>query len=161
MIVGLTSGTFDLFHHSHLIYLERCKSQCDKLIVGVDGDRLVREIKGEGRPIHGELHRLNLVNSLSVVDSAFILQELEDLSGIAEQFDVSKVFKCEKFAAPYTRTGATEPYTLMPEPERTIYGAEHAALVIIPDIPGMISTTKIVEMIKAGKTCAGPIPIME
>jgi cytidyltransferase-like protein len=145
MIVGLTSGTFDLFHHSHLLYLERCKAQCDKLIVGVDGDKLVRDTKGEFRPIHGQLHRLNLINNQVTVDAAFILEDIKELTTIARQFDVSKVFKCAKFAAETIR----------------VYGAEEAEIVIIPDVPGMISTTKIVEMIKAGETRSGPIPVKE
>ena len=147
MIVGLTSGTFDLFHHSHLIYLERCKAQCDKLIVGVDGDNLVRKIKGECRPIHGERHRLNLINSLVIVDSAFNLDELEDLTTIAKLFAVDKVFKCEKFSRRIPGKGKGP----------IVFGTEKAELVIIPDIPGMISTTKIVEMIKKDWTRSGPI----
>ena len=161
MIVGLTSGTWDLFHHSHLLYLERCKSQCDKLIVGVDGDDLVRRTKGEFRPIHGERHRLSLINRLTVVDSAFILRDLKDLTLIALQFYVDKVFKCEKFAVPHLKAALREPYTLESVPAKRVYGTERAELVIIPDIPGMISTTKIVEMIKAGNTRSGPIPITE
>jgi cytidyltransferase-like protein len=156
MIVGLTSGTFDLFHHSHLLYLERCKAQCDKLIVGVDADELVRKIKGEFRPIHGARHRLNLINSLSIVDSAFILHKVEDLMSLAANFAVDKVFKCEKFAGPHLDAAISKDTSA--QIEQHIFGTEFAELVIIPDIPGMINTTKIVEMIKAGKTRSGPIP---
>ncbi len=147
MIVGLTSGTFDLFHHSHLIYLERCKSHCDKLIVGVDADPLVRKLKGEGRPIHGDRHRHSLINSISIVDSAFILQNVEDLTIIAAQFCVDKMFKCEKFRARF-REGLRGIH---------VYGAELAELTIIPDIPGMITTTKIVNAIKQEHEM--PIPV--
>lgn len=97
MRVGLTSGCFDLFHHSHLLFLERCRRECDKLIVGVDSDDLVRAIKGDGRPIHNEIHRLNLLNSLDVVDAAFILRELKDLIQVAWEFNVGVIFKCERF----------------------------------------------------------------
>jgi bifunctional ADP-heptose synthase (sugar kinase/adenylyltransferase) len=45
--------------------------QCDKLLVGVDCDDLVRATKGPNRPIHGEMHRLNLLNSIQYVDLAF------------------------------------------------------------------------------------------
>jgi len=141
MIIGLTSGCFDLFHHGHLQYLETCKSHCDKLLVGVDSNELVQKTKGAGRPIHGEMHRFNLVNSLIPVDMAFILHDIEGLTYIAEDFHVSKVFKCEKFR------------------NIKVYGAEKAELVVIPDIPGMISTTKIIEWIKAGNI--SPIPVRE
>jgi D-beta-D-heptose 7-phosphate kinase/D-beta-D-heptose 1-phosphate adenosyltransferase len=138
MIVGLTSGCFDLFHHSHLLFLERCKSKCDKLIVGVDSDELVRATKGDGRPIHDELHRLNLISSLKVVDAAFILRRIEDLTKIASDFNVSEVYKCQRFA---DRSWINKTF---------IFGTEKAELVIIPDIPGMVSTTDIVNKIKAG-----------
>lgn len=141
MIVGLTSGCFDLFHHSHLLFLERCKSRCDKLIVGVDSDDLVRKIKGSNRPIHGEIHRFNLLSSLEVIDICFILRDLEDLTKIARDFNVDELYKCEKFRN-----------------VEKVFGAEQAKMVIIPDIEGMISTTKIINRIKNGDL---PVPIRE
>ena len=130
MIVGLTSGTFDLFHHSHLLFLERCKSYCQKLIVGVDSNDLVKKTKGPKRPIHDEIHRFNLLSSLQVVDSCFILKSLEQLTQISIEFNVSKFFKCETF-----------------KDVKHIYGVHDAKaeLVIIPDLPGMISTSKIIQ----------------
>ena len=143
MITGLTSGTFDLFHASHLYYLERCRSLCDKLIVGVDSDELVKSIKGPQRPIHSQTHRFNLINSLSMVNSAFILENVEDLSRICYLFNVDKLFKCEKWAG-----------------EEHVFGSETAELVIVPDIPKMISTSIVVQAIKEGGTCLdlGPVP---
>ncbi len=132
MIVGLTSGTFDLFHHSHLLFLERCKSHCQKLIVGVDSNELARKTKGPLRPIHDEIHRFNLLSSLQVVDSCFILKNLGQLTQISIEFNVSKVFKCETF-----------------RDKKPIYGVDgtKAELVIIPDLEDMISTTKIINSI--------------
>ena len=133
MITGLTSGCFDLFHFSHLEFLRKCRIQCDRLLVGVDSDELVRKIKGSGRPIHDELHRLNLLNSIDVVDMAFILKDLLALTRISLEFRVSKIFKCEKFAK-----------------IDHVYGVHdaNAKLVIIPDAFGMVSTTDIINKIK-------------
>lgn len=141
MVVGLTSGTFDLFHHSHLLFLERCRSRCDKLIVGVDSDALVKATKGSGRPIHDEMHRFNLIGSLRPVSVAFILKAVEDLDKIADDFNVDELYKCGRFAD-----------------GRRIYGTNRARLVVIEDIPGMVSTTKIIERIRAGQT---PVPTKE
>ena len=152
MKVGLTSGCFDLFHHSHLRFLESCRSRCDKLIVGVDSDELVRETKGPSRPIHDEMHRFSLVNSLQVVSVAFILRRLEDLDKIAADFDVDELYKCEIWRQ-RMRAG------------QTIYGASRdirenskPRVVIVPDVPGMVSTTKIIERIRAGDL---PVPTRE
>lgn len=134
MKVGMTSGCFDLFHHSHLLFLEACRSRCDKLIVGIDSNDLVSETKGDGRPIHDEMHRFNLVNSLQVVNMAFILRHVEDLTKMARDFNVTEVYKCEVW-----------------KDRGHVFGTEYARLIIIPDIPGMVSTTKIINRIRSGQ----------
>lgn len=70
--VGYTVGVFDLFHVGHLNLLERCKSMCDKLIVGVCDDNYVRNIKLK-EPICNEVDRARIVGSLKCVDEAYIV----------------------------------------------------------------------------------------
>jgi hypothetical protein len=84
-----------------------------------------------------------MLNSLSVVDLAFILTHVEQLTQIARDFNVSKVFKCEKFGD-----------------GQRVYGAENAELIILEDVPGMISTTAVINAIKAGQTRLGPLPVV-
>ena len=132
MIVGLTSGVFDLVHIGHLSYLERCRALCDKLIVGIDCDDLVKAAKGPERPYTPELQRLELVRSFSCVDVAFILYRLDDLNRMACHFQVNKLFKHEGF-----------------KKIDKVIGLEHGAkLEIVPDVPGLVSTTEIVEKIR-------------
>ena len=132
MIVGLTTGCFDLLHYSHLLYLQRCKSLCDTLIVGVDSDTMVRNAKGPLRPIIPENERFDLINNLGVVSKAFILRSLEQLPNIVKRFGITKIFKHESFFYIDNVIGI----------EGT--GAE---LVIVPDIPNMVSTTQIIDRI--------------
>ncbi|MDC1190428.1 adenylyltransferase/cytidyltransferase family protein [Gammaproteobacteria bacterium] len=67
MIVGYTSGVFDLFHVGHVNILRNAKSMCDKLIVGVTTDDLV-SYKGKKAVIpHDE--RMQIVRSIKYVDS--------------------------------------------------------------------------------------------
>jgi D-beta-D-heptose 7-phosphate kinase/D-beta-D-heptose 1-phosphate adenosyltransferase len=132
MHVGLTSGCFDLIHFGHLHYLDRCRRACDKLIVGVDSDDMVRRAKGPQRPIIPELERLALINSLGVVDAAFLLRDLSDIAQIARQFAVTKLFKHAGFRALDQVVGLDS-------------GAE---LVIVPDVVGLVSTSSIVARIR-------------
>ena len=130
MRVGLTSGVFDLVHYGHLVYLERCKAHCDTLIVGVDSDAMVRAAKGPTRPLIPELERLQMVQALEQVDAAFLVRDLADLKRMVLSFNVGLVFKHEGFR------DIREP----------IIGVEgtRAELCIIPDVPGLRSTTDIV-----------------
>lgn len=67
--VGYTCGVFDLFHVGHLNLLERCKEQCDYLVVGMCDDSYVRNIKNK-EPIIKEDDRLRILNALKCVDLA-------------------------------------------------------------------------------------------
>jgi rfaE bifunctional protein nucleotidyltransferase chain/domain len=59
--VVLTSGTFDILHEGHSMYLEAARAFGDFLIVGVDSDEKVRRRKGSWRPAVPELERLRMV----------------------------------------------------------------------------------------------------
>ena len=132
MVTGLTTGCFDLFHYGHLMYLQRCRNLCHQLVVGVDSDEMVRRAKGPNRPIIPENERFDLVNNLSVVSHAFILHDLSELPDIVRRLKIDYVFKHQSFKDIKHVAGVTDT------------GAE---LVIVPDIPGLVSTTEIVERI--------------
>jgi cytidyltransferase-like protein len=72
LIIGYTSGVFDLFHEGHSTFLTRCGASCHILCVAVDGDALVRRRKGPCRPHQDECTRVNRVRSLANVGAAFI-----------------------------------------------------------------------------------------
>lgn len=61
MIIGYTSGIFDIFHQGHKNYLLACKKSCDFLIVGVDSDHRTKILKGNSRPVDDILTRLEHV----------------------------------------------------------------------------------------------------
>lgn len=70
--IGYTCGVFDLFHVGHLNLLERCKEQCDILIVGVCNDDYVMKVKGK-EPIYVEADRVRILNALKCVDEAVLV----------------------------------------------------------------------------------------
>ena len=129
-VVGVTSGCFDLFHFYHLRYLERCKAQCDFLIVGVDSDTLVYQNKNKV-PMITEHHRIAVVDSLKCVDAVFQMDSIKDIELFYPIAD--RVFKNSD----------------------TIYGKKveitnsvSAELVIIPDIEEVYSTSALIEKIR-------------
>lgn len=67
MIVGYTTGVFDLFHVGHAEILKRAKSLCDRLIVGVSTDELVMEYKKKA-PVFSFKERCAIVESIRYVD---------------------------------------------------------------------------------------------
>lgn len=73
--VVFTNGCFDLLHPGHLETLEKARSLGDALIVGVNSDRSVREMKGQGRPIMPERERAEVLTALACVDGVVIFDE--------------------------------------------------------------------------------------
>jgi cytidyltransferase-like protein len=142
MIVGLTSGCFDLLHIGHLVYLQRCKSRCDKLIVAVDSNEMVKAVKGVDRPIIDQYERWELIKNLSgIVDVAVMLEKVEDLDEIAKKNKANKLFKHQSFMKYHD----------------PIFGLAHGAeLDIIPDVKGLLSTSAIIDRIV--RRCGPPRP---
>ncbi len=73
--VVLANGCFDTLHVGHIRYLEGAKKEGDVLVVGVNADRSVRELKGPGRPILDEKARAQLVAALRAVDYVVIFDQ--------------------------------------------------------------------------------------
>jgi len=66
--VGFTNGCFDILHRGHVAYLAQARSWCDRLVVGLNSDRSVRALKGEGRPVHDLESRALVLAALGPVD---------------------------------------------------------------------------------------------
>lgn len=75
--IVLVSGSWDLIHEGHALYLEKAKSYGDILIVGVDSDKKIKKRKGPGRPIVPQDERLRMLSHLRSVD-VVILKEHSD-----------------------------------------------------------------------------------
>ena len=66
--IGFTNGCFDVLHRGHVAYLAQAKSWCDRLVVGLNSDRSVRALKGEGRPFNDLESRALVLAGLGSVD---------------------------------------------------------------------------------------------
>ena len=71
----LTNGCFDLLHVGHIRYLHGAKSLGGKLVVAINSDRSVRELKGEGRPAMPQNERAEILAALADVDAVIIFDE--------------------------------------------------------------------------------------
>lgn len=71
-----TNGVFDLLHVGHLEYLGQSKAMGDWLVVGINGDNAVWQLKGTGRPIVPVEERAQLVAALNPVDAVVIFNQL-------------------------------------------------------------------------------------
>jgi D-glycero-beta-D-manno-heptose 1-phosphate adenylyltransferase len=74
--VVFTNGCFDLLHPGHIRCLEQARELGDVLIVGLNSDASVRQLKGEGRPLLPELERAEILAALESVDAVVIFGDL-------------------------------------------------------------------------------------
>lgn len=79
-----TNGVFDILHLGHVKYLEEAKKLGDVLIVGVNSDSSVKQIKGDKRPINGEKSRAGVLAALESVDYVFLFDEKEPTKWLSE-----------------------------------------------------------------------------
>ena len=73
--VVATNGCFDILHVGHVRYLTAARKLGDVLVVGLNGDDSVRQLKGEGRPVNREQDRAEVLAALESVDYVTIFPE--------------------------------------------------------------------------------------
>lgn len=133
MVVGYTTGVFDLFHIGHLNLLKNAKGMCDKLIVGVTVDDLV-QYKGKKAMIPFE-DRIEIVRSCRYVDAA------------VPQYDMDKLKACKQLGATILFVGndwyGTEKWKKYEED----FDKEGIKIIYFPYTVG-VSSTKITEALK-------------
>ena len=133
MIIGYTTGVFDLFHIGHLNLLRNAKAMCDKLIVGVTVDELVA-YKGKRATIPFE-ERIEIVRGIKYVDVA------------VPQYDMNKLEACKKFGATYLFVGDDWYGTEKWKAYEKQFADEGIKIVYFPYTKG-ISSTQISEELK-------------
>ena len=73
--IVFTNGCFDLLHKGHIDLLNVASNYGDKLIVGINSDESVKELKGKNRPIENQKTRKNNLLSIKYVDEVYVFQE--------------------------------------------------------------------------------------
>lgn len=88
--LGYTQGVFDMFHVGHLNLLNNAKLQCERLMVGVNADKLVQSYKNKV-PVVNENDRLKIVQNIKAVDDAVIADTLD--KGVQlDKYDYDVIF---------------------------------------------------------------------
>ncbi len=134
MIIGYTTGVYDLFHIGHLNLLKSAKGMCDKLIVGVTVDELVA-YKGKKAMIPFE-DRIEIIRSIKYVDAAI------------PQHDMDKLSACKKIGAQILFVGDDWYGTEKWQEYEKEFAEAGIKIVYFPYTKG-ISSTKITEALNA------------
>jgi len=130
----VTNGCFDLLHLGHVTYLETARQRGDALLVGLNGDESVRQLKGPDRPLNKEPER------------AAVLAALESVDGVCA-FKERTATRFLSVAQPdiYVKGGDYSLETLDRD-ERQAVEKAGGKIVIIPFVPGK-STTELLKKI--------------
>jgi D-glycero-beta-D-manno-heptose 1-phosphate adenylyltransferase len=129
-----TNGCFDLLHLGHVTYLETARGYGDVLLVGLNGDASVRQLKGAQRPLNCERDRAAVLAALQVVDAVAIFPE-----------ETATRFLTLAQPEVYVKGGD---YTLetLNQDERAAVENGGGRIIIIPFVPGQ-STSALLEKI--------------
>ena len=134
--IVFTNGCFDLLHPGHIGSLEQARALGDTLVVGINSDASVRQLKGAGRPVLPERERAEILAALECVDAVVIFDELtprEIIAGLLPDVLVK---------------GADWPGDQIVGREEV--EAAGGRVVSIPVVPGY-STTEILRKIREGR----------
>lgn len=133
----VTNGCFDLLHLGHVTYLENARNEGDLLLVGVNADAAVRELKGSGRPVNSE------------EDRALVLAALESVSAVTI-FPQKTATEFLSFAQPdvYVKGGD---YTLktMNQEERKVVESAGGRILLLSFVEGRSTTATLKKLGRA------------
>ena len=130
----LTNGCFDLLHVGHIRYLHAARQLGGKVVVALNSDASVRELKGHGRPLMNEQERAEILASLTDVDAVVIFPE-PDVRAIIREIH------------PDVQAKGTD-YTADSVPERDEVIAYGGRVAIVGD-PKDHSTTEFLEQMRS------------
>ncbi|MGA8668836.1 MAG: D-glycero-beta-D-manno-heptose 1-phosphate adenylyltransferase [Terracidiphilus sp.] len=77
--IVFTNGCFDLLHAGHIHLIERAHQQGDRVVVAINSDESVRNLKGPSRPVVGELERARVLAALAATDAVLIFNDVDPL----------------------------------------------------------------------------------
>jgi len=130
----VTNGCFDLLHLGHVTYLESGRNIGTALLVGLNGDESVRQLKGDNRPVNCES------------DRAAVLAALESVDGVCIFADRTATRFLEVAQPDVYLKGCDYTLESLNQEERRTVENSGGKIVIIPFVPGK-STTELLKKI--------------
>jgi D-beta-D-heptose 7-phosphate kinase/D-beta-D-heptose 1-phosphate adenosyltransferase len=82
--IVFTNGCFDIIHRGHVEYLRQARNFGDFLVIGLNSDKSVNQLKGDPRPYNNEIDRAEILNNLRSVDMVTLFEEDTPLKLITE-----------------------------------------------------------------------------
>lgn len=125
----MVNGTFDILHRGHLQMLQYAKSLGDHLLIAIDTDRRVKELKGADRPINNQNDRRYMLESLRCVDTVYLFDTKEELIKIMKEYNPDIYVKGSDWKG------------------KSVEAANYCEKVIFYDRVGEYSTTNIIQSI--------------
>jgi len=86
MTTVMVNGTFDVLHPGHVALLNTARSYGDHLVVAIDTDRRVKELKGDKRPINNQIFRRIMLSNLKAVDIVEFFDSKEELIELMKRY---------------------------------------------------------------------------
>jgi len=136
--IVLTNGVFDILHKGHIELLKFSKMQGTKLIVAIDSDRRVKELKGNDRPINNQEDRRRILETNRYVDEVVIFDSVEELQGFCDTLSPNVIVKGSEWTADEVRERDNIP--------------ENVQIKVYP-LVGDYSTTNTMHKIRDMETC--------
>ena len=122
-----TNGCYDVLHVGHIRLFEYARSLGDALVVGIDSDRRVRELKGDSRPINNERDRREVLLSNRNIEDVVIFDSPEELCNLIKDKDIHTMVVGDDYK------------------NKHVVGSQYAKSVVFFEKISGFSTTNIIE----------------
>lgn len=125
----IVNGTFDVLHKGHIVLLEYAKSLGTTLLVCIDSDRRVKELKGNTRPINNQYDRTYMLTALKSVDLVWVFDSDQELIDQIKSFNPDLMVKGSDYR------------------NKPIVGSEYCKEIRFVELVDGYSTTNIIQRI--------------